>query len=64
MRTKVTREERKERVTRTRVRLTGEPLKEGVQEALGMATLVHLSSQKCGWLMILSQRCRPKSLRI
>ena len=34
-----------EKMTGMRVRVTGEPLNEGVQEALGMVTLVHLFSQ-------------------
>ena len=49
------REERKERMTGTRVKLTREPLKEEVYEAPRMATLIHLSFPKCGLLMILSQ---------
>ena len=56
MRTKVMREERRKRMTRTRVKLTGEHLKVVVQEALGMGIPVHLSSPKYGPSMTLSQR--------
>ena len=49
VRVRVIREERMkntgEKMTGMRVRVTGEPLNEGVQEALGMVTLVHLFSQ-------------------
>ena len=38
------------------VKLTREPSKVEVQEALGMGIPVHLSFPKCGLLMILSQR--------
>ena len=51
---RVMREERRERMTGMRVKLTGEPLKKEVQEALGMATFVHLFSPKCGLSMTLS----------
>ena len=43
VRTKVMREERRERMTGTRVKLTGEPPKVEVHEALGMGIPVHLS---------------------
>ena len=52
---RVMREERRERMTGMRVKLTGEPLKKEVQEALGMATFVHSFSPKCGLSMTLSR---------
>ena len=52
---RVMREERRERMTGMRVKLTGEPLEKEVQEALGMATFVHLFSLKCGLSMTLSR---------
>ena len=53
---KVMREERMERMTGTRAKLTREPSKVEVQEALGMGIRVHLFSLKCGPSMTLSQR--------
>ena len=59
-RMRVMREERTkstwEKMTETRVRVTGEPLMEEIQEALRMATLVHLFSPRCGPSMTSSQR--------
>ena len=48
VRMKVMKEERRHRITGTRVKLTREPSKVEVQEALGMGIPVHLSSPKCG----------------
>ena len=45
-----------EKMTGTRVRTMREPLKEEVQEALGMATLIHLFSPKCGSSMTSSRQ--------
>jgi len=60
VRMRVMREERMkntgEKMMGMRVRVMGEPLKEEVQEAPGMATLIHLFSLKCGPSMILSRR--------
>ena len=51
VRMKVMKEERRHRITETRVKLTREPSKVEVQEALGMGIPVHLSSPKCGLSM-------------
>ena len=48
------REERRERMMGTKVKLTGEPPKVEAKEALGMGIPVHLSSPKCGLSMTLS----------
>ena len=60
VRMRVMREERTkntgEKMTGTRVKVMGEPLKEEVQEAPGMATLFHLFSLKCEPSMTSSQR--------
>ena len=56
VRMKLMREERRERMMGTKVRLTGEPSKVQVQEALGMGIPIHLFSPKCGLSMTLSLR--------
>ena len=56
VRIRVMREERMKKMTGMRVRLMGEPLKEEVQEAPGMATLIHLFSPKCGPSMTSSRQ--------
>ena len=56
VRMKVMREERRHRITGTRVKLTREPSKVEVQEALGMGIPIHLSSPKCGSSMTSCRR--------
>ena len=50
------RRERRERMMGTKVKLTGEPSKVQVQEALGMGIPIHLFTLKCGLSMTLSLR--------
>ena len=52
----VMREDKRERMMGTRVRMTGEPSKVEAQEALEMGIPIHLSSPKCGPSMTLSER--------